>query len=115
MSKSVKSIVSTVVGFIGHYGDEALATADALASILDGVALSNADTAKVHATIAQLRAAAENISKAPEVAAITIAKSDIDKAVADFIRSGGMAELVQAEVAKALAAMPTSALVGGNA
>jgi hypothetical protein len=73
------------VKFLGHYAGEALSIAEALNTVLGGLALSPTDQAKVQEVIDKLQAAAENIgSYKPSV--IKIDKADVEAAVAAYLK-----------------------------
>ena len=89
----------SVASFIRKYAAEALATASALSTMLEGLALSPAQNAKVQETIDKLETAAANIAdaKLTDPTPVKIAKADIDKAVADYMASpAGKAALAAA-------------------
>lgn len=93
----------SVASFIRKYGAEALATASALGTMLEGLALSPAQNAKVQATIDKLETAATNIADAnfTDPTPVKIAEADIDKAVADYMNSAAGKSAVAAAVAAA--------------
>ena len=86
----------SVVSFIDKYAVEALAVAEALNSIIGGVALPPSEREKVQKTIDTLQIAADNISK-NKPKTVVINQADIDKAVAKVLP-----KLVNDAVAKAL-------------
>lgn len=83
--------------FVKKYGVEALAIAEALNSVIGGIALPADERAKVKEAIDALQLAAENIGK-NRVANVVINQSDIGKAVAKVLP-----KLVEKAVADALA------------
>jgi methylthioribose-1-phosphate isomerase len=70
----------SIVKFINEYADEALSLAGALNVMLEGVALSPTQSAKVKETIERLEKAHANISKSKPTL-VKIQKADIDAAV----------------------------------
>ena len=90
-------------GFLAKYSDEALAIGKALTTVMEGLALSPAQAAKVNETISKLETASSNIQEvlatAPEKTVIKIAQSDVDAAVARVLP-----DMVAKAVADALAA-----------
>lgn len=95
--------MSSFGDFLAKYADEALAIGKALTTVVEGLALSPAQAAKVNETIRKLETASANIQEvlatAPEKTVIKIAQTDIDKAVSRVLPN-----LVKAAVAEALAA-----------
>jgi predicted naringenin-chalcone synthase len=92
----------SLAGFLIKYADEALAVGSALNTVLEGLALSPAQSAKVRETIAKLEAAHESITEVlktePEKTVIKINQKGIDAAV-----SRVLPKLVEEAVAKATA------------
>lgn len=82
--------------FVKKYGVEALAIAEALNSVIGGIALPHEERQRVQDAIDALQAAAENISK-NRVANVVINQGDIDEAVAKVLP-----KLVEKAVADAL-------------
>lgn len=92
----------SVASFIRKYGSEALSVASALGTMLEGLALSPAQNAKVQATIDKLETAAANLADYKGETPVKIAKADIDKAVADYLKTdAGKAALKAAANASA--------------
>jgi hypothetical protein len=87
--------------FVKKYGVEALAIAEALNSVIGGIALPHEERQRVQDAIDALQAAAENIGK-NRVANVVINQSDIDKAVAKELAKS-LPKLVERAVADALA------------
>ena len=101
---SVKSFLSNVVGFIGHYSTEAMATATALEALVTNIPIPKPEAAKILDVIEQLKNGAANIATAlpmlqKQAVPVTINAKDIEAAVAKVLP-----DLVDAAVAKALAA-----------
>lgn len=94
--------MSSFGSFLSKYADEALAIGKALTTVVEGLALSPAQAAKVNDTITKLETASANIQEvlktAPEKTVIKISQKDIDAAVARVLP-----KLVEEAVAKALA------------
>lgn len=110
---SVKSVLSSVVGFIGHYGTEANGIAAALTNIVNALPMSKIEKAKVTEVIGKLENASENIADrvADLLAAanvdpvpVKIERKDIEEAVKAVLPA-----LVAKAVADALAKLPPAA------
>lgn len=82
-----KGIVEQFVKFTTNYGDEAFGLAEALTTILSGLALAPDDAAKVEHIIDKLRYASNAINMADKPAKITINKTDIVNAVTKALPS----------------------------
>lgn len=114
-----------IVSFVNKYAIEALAVAEALNSILGGLALSPAQKDIVQHAIDTMQAAAENISNSKATYSVTINASDIEKAVKAYLDKS-LNNTVGAAVDAKLADLPerinsavqsaivTAALVGAN-
>ena len=96
--------MSSFGSFLAKYADEALAIGKALTTVVEGLALSPAQAAKVNETISKLQTASDNIQEvlatAPEKTVIKISQSDIDAAVARVLPDMVKAAVVEALVAK---------------
>lgn len=69
--------------FLGHYAGEVLGVANALTTVLDGLALKPSDAAIVKEVIAKLEMASESITgSVNKIKPVKIAKKDIEEAVA---------------------------------
>lgn len=110
---SVKSVLASVVGFIGHYGNEASSIAAALTNIVGALPMSKVEKAKVTEVISGLESASENIAArlndlikaaGADAVPVKIDKKDIEAAVAATLPA-----LVDKAVAAALAKLPAPA------
>lgn len=110
---SVKSVLASVVGFIGHYGNEASGIAAALTNIVGALPMSKVEKAKVTEVIAGLENASENIAAklndlikaaGADAVPVKINKKDVEAAVASVLPA-----MVDKAVAAAIAKLPAPA------
>jgi hypothetical protein len=102
MATKNKDIIDQFTGFVDKYADEALAVAGGLRALMDAVRPPSNIATPVTNAIDILEAAAKNLSKVKAPAKVTIAKSDIEKAVAATLPSL-LNDMVTEAVSKALA------------
>ncbi len=101
MTSKAKETATGVGAFIQKYGDEALSVAEALNSILGGLALPIAAQATVQATIDRLQEAHENISADDGNIVVKISADDIEAAVSKYLDGalpGILSAVVKAEI-----------------
>ena len=98
--------MNSIVKFMAKYADEALATGNALLTLLEGVALSPAKTATVRSVVAKLETAhaaiLASLKDVDKATTIKISRADIEKAVASQLPAM-LDGLVTEAVTKALA------------
>lgn len=107
---TVKSVVSTVLGFLDHYASEASAVSGGFNALIDALPLSAQDKDNIRTTLQPvfdapdaIAAALKNFEETPPV--VHISASDINAAVSSFL-STALPAAVERAVSDYMAAHP---------